>query len=494
MMDLVRITAALALAGCMSTSASPPPSGAVEQSLEAAATEAGVPPELVVAIAVEEGGVARPAIRLVDADENVPTAGMLELRRGRLDTLALGARLIGTSVDAIRADTELGTRAGARVLAELGAQYGADASLASWRRALEVMAGMDDQMSSAYASRVLELVRTGGEFPARDGERVRIAAHPELPAENVARVIAPAAPEFPGAQWFTTSCTDKCTVGRPLGHASVNKIVIHDTEGNWDGSVATLQYDPAKSVHYIIDADGSRVGQFRSENDTTWHGGNYYYNETSIGIEHVGVAANAAGYSPALYAKSRQLVQSIRTRWSVPLDRSHIIGHYQIPDGTVISESSAPCTGPLDTCETSSQFGGAQNHRDPGYYWQWCQYMEALGGSCTCNDAWDHWNCTSDKTEAVRCHAGQVEIAHCATACSVQPVGVDDVCMTDDGGGNGSGSGSGSDGQDRSGFPPDTYEPLPDDGSDPGGCATTRGPGSLLALGVALLALRRRRR
>ena len=32
--------------------------------------------------------------------------------------------------------------------------------------------------------------------------------------------------------------------------------------------MATLQFDSGKSVQYIIDADGSRVGQFRAETDT----------------------------------------------------------------------------------------------------------------------------------------------------------------------------------------------------------------------------------
>jgi N-acetyl-anhydromuramyl-L-alanine amidase AmpD len=240
-------------------------------------------------------------------------------------------------------------------------------------------------------------------------------------------------PVYPGAFWFTTSCTNKCDVGRPLGNAAVNKIVIHDTEGGWDGSVATLQNDSGKSVHYIVDADGSRVGQFRPETDTTWHAGNYYYNETSIGIEHVGVASDPAGYSDGLYETSEKLVKDIRTRWSVPLDRAHIVGHYQIPDGSKISQSSPACADTLDACETSPNYGGASNHRDPGYHWQWCQYMEHLGGECTCNDAYELWNCTTDQKEAVRCVNGTVEIDQCTGGCDVMPIGTADVCHTDDG-------------------------------------------------------------
>jgi N-acetyl-anhydromuramyl-L-alanine amidase AmpD len=344
---------------------------------------------------------------------------------------------------------------------------------------------MGELAAHDYASRVLAILRAGGSFPARDGERVRIAAHREIPV--TADVIHPdATPDFPGAIWFTTSCSNKCTVGRPLGNDAVDKIVIHDTEGGWDASVATLQNDGGKSVHYIVDADGSRVGQFRPETDTTWHAGNYYYNETSIGIEHVGVASDPAGYSDGLYATSQALVQDIRTRWNVPLDRKHIVGHYQIPDGNVLAESHAPCSDTLDACENSDNFGGADHHRDPGFHWQWCQYMQGLGGSCTCNDAWPLWNCTTDGAEAVRCVNGNVEIEACTAGCTVMPIGQDDQCNVappaPDGG---IPSGSGSD--------PQADPSLPTTPGSSAGCAIADPRGGLIVVFALGFAARRRR-
>ncbi len=174
------------LVGCTAPTSAPAPApqsqgapSAVARLVSSAAAEAGVPADLLVAIAIEEGGVKLPAMRLVRDDDNVPVAGLLELRHGRLDTLALGAQLMGTTEDALRADTELGTRAGARVLATLGAQYGATTELASWRRALEVLSGMDDDSARDYASRVLTILRDGGDYPARDAEQLRLVAHPE---------------------------------------------------------------------------------------------------------------------------------------------------------------------------------------------------------------------------------------------------------------------------------------------------------------------------
>jgi N-acetyl-anhydromuramyl-L-alanine amidase AmpD len=450
-LPLALVAAAL---GC-ATPTTTPPEGPVAQSIARAAADANVPRDLVVAVAAVEGGLNLSPVRVPDPADHVPVAGALELRHGRFDSLARGAQLTGVAELALRSDTEAATRAGALVLAELGRDtHARNEDLSSWRSALVTLSGLDDSSAARYADDVLATLAAGGDFAAYGGERVHLAAHSELSSAAAvsirAHADAAATPEFPGAIWFQTSCTGKCDTTRTAGDAVVDTIVIHDTEGGWTASVATLQNDAGKSVHYIVDADGSRVGQFVPESYTAWHAGNYYYNQRSVGIEHVGTASNPNGYSDALYAKSEALVKSIRTRWKVPLDRTHIIGHYQIPDGNVEAESSAPCADKLDACETSGTFGGADNHRDPGENWMWCTYMKALGGSCDCNDAWPLWNCTTDRKQAVRCTNGNVEIESCTAGCVTKPVGQDDACRmtTPSGSGNGNdgGGSSGSDG------------------------------------------------
>src|SRR5512135_2529128 len=107
-------TLALVTCACAGSSEGP-----VARSITSAATEADVPADLVMAIAIEEGGVKLAALRTIDPDDNVPVAGALELRHGKLDTLALDAQLMHTTQDTLQADTDLGTRAGAMVLAQL---------------------------------------------------------------------------------------------------------------------------------------------------------------------------------------------------------------------------------------------------------------------------------------------------------------------------------------------------------------------------------------
>ncbi|MEO6951912.1 MAG: N-acetylmuramoyl-L-alanine amidase [Polyangia bacterium] len=399
--------------------------GPVAQAIASAAAESHVSRDLLVAIAAEEGGLRFAPHRTLDLTDHVQVAGYLELRHGKLDTLARAAALAGTTEDALVEDTVLATQMGAAVVAELGAETGASDSPTSWVPALEELSGLSGAARADYARRVLARLQTGGRYDAYAGEVVTLSAHAfELPSV-AQQALGSTTPEYAGALWFDTSCTGKCNIGR---NATVDTIVIHDTEGGWTASVATLQNDPGKSVHYIVDADGSRVGQFRPEADTTWHSGNAVYNARSVGIEHVGYAADAAGYADGLYATSEKLVTDIRTRHSVPVDRTHIIGHYQVPDGAVIGESAAPCSLLLASCETSASYGGASNHRDPGPQWQWCPYMQSLGGSCTCNDAHAHFNCTTNKKQAVRCDNGVVEVRTCASACVAQPSGEDDLC------------------------------------------------------------------
>ncbi len=351
-----------------------------------------------------------------------------ELRRGKIDTLALGAKLLGVSETDIRRDADLGVRAGALVLADLGKKSGARADdLTTWVPALEDLSGYADQRHRVqYAQRVLAALGAGGTFEARGGETITI--EPKIDVQRAAvEIVVPehtmsTLPEYPGAEVFPTDCTNKCDTTR--GGNSVGYIVIHDTEGGWDASVATLQNDPGKSVQYIVGQDGA-IGQFVPESYTAWHAGNYWYNQRSVGIEHVGYYTKT--YPDAEYDASAKLVAYLTKKYGVAKDREHIFGHDQVPNGNVMAESSPPCEQSPASCETGSDYGGAGNHRDPGD-WEWCTYMPRFGGTCKCNDIWNLWNCSSDGTQAFRCTNGNVELQQCTAGCTVEPVGQDDQC------------------------------------------------------------------
>lgn len=439
-LSLALLVVALPIVSC-----DPPPAPGPKQAMvERAATDAGVPVDLMLAIGDVEGGLRHRMRREVHPDELVKVAGVLELRHGSFDSLGRGAELMQRPEDELAADLALGTEAGARVLAALAREEGVSttASLDRWARVVERLSGhRTDAQRQEYRARVFSRLRRGGALRAGNGETILLAAHPEIPVELT---IAPPLPtvqggqDYPGAIWFPTDCSDKCNTSRD---ADVEMIAIHDTEGDWDSSVATLQNDPGKSVHYIIDFDGSRIGQFIPESYNGWHVGNSYFNNRMVGIEHVGVAS-VDDYHAEMYAASAVLVKDIAARHGVPLDRSHIVAHQEVPDGVNIPESSPPCPDSPGTCIESGNYGGAGHHHDPGVYWEWCQYMEMVGGSCKCNDTFELWNCVHDLTMMNRCNAGTVEIVHCADACVVEPIGTDDHCTPVAEGGGGAGGGS----------------------------------------------------
>lgn len=436
----VTLSLATGWVGCAARSASfDGPTGSL---IEASARAEGVPAELMAAIAHVEGGLKLAPMREAHDDEAIPVAGVLELRHGRFDSLSRGAELLRVSQQDLVRDLTLGTRAGARVLADLAARLGVDkrGDIAAWAPVVEELSGhLHQRQRRAYRAQVFAVLRDGGELRARNGEIISLPPRDDIPfdlAMEPPAIGTQGTPQFAGAVWFETPQEGKWQPGR--GGEPVTMIAVHDTEGGWNASVATLQNDPGKSVHYIIDADGSRVGQFISEADTGWHVGNSWYNQHMVGIEHVGFASED-DYQTAMYEVSAALVRDIAHRHGLgpngdgtSLDRKVLVGHQEVPDGGQIPKDSPPCPDSPGTCVKSPNYGGANNHRDPGVNWEWCQYLDIIGegARCKCNDAFKHFNCTHDKTMRVKCDDDvNVQIDHCGgMSCIVEPIGVDDIC------------------------------------------------------------------
>ena len=427
---LVRLLpiALMVAAGCTGESATASP-GAVEAAFTSSAARAAVPRALLLAIAVVEEGLEIEPRSDIDVDNDVPAAGPLQLRRGRLDTLQRAAELAGTTEVELRKDPDRALLAGAQVLAEVGARTNArNDDLSSWSEAIEEMSGFADAAHRAhYAHRVFTILARGGSFPARQGELLELAPSAVSPAltidlsETIRTLAAPA--EYEPAEWIPTSCVRKCKATRE--GQKIELVIIHTTEANWTASVATLQNDPGKSVHYIIGTDG-RVAQFITEATTGYHGGNIDYNERSIGVEHVGYATKP--FTEAEYAVSARLVDHLTEKYAIPRDRAHIIGHDQIPNGTRIDRESPPCMNAPAECQSNVSYGGANHHTDPGI-WEWAPYMARFGGEPKCNDAAPVFRCTNDRTQRYRCKGAEVSVERCANACESEGLDVDASCQ-----------------------------------------------------------------
>jgi N-acetyl-anhydromuramyl-L-alanine amidase AmpD len=119
---------------------------------------------------------------------------------------------------------------------------------------------------------------------------------------------------------------------RPYSN-SLNKIIIHVTQGSWSGAINWFQNPNSRvSAHYVVRSSDGFI-------------------QTSIGIEHEGFVSDPKWFTEPMYDSSAKLSAYICKAYAIPIDRSHIIGHVEIP-GT--------------------------NHTDPGVYWDWAKYMNYI--------------------------------------------------------------------------------------------------------------------
>ncbi|WP_199857819.1 N-acetylmuramoyl-L-alanine amidase [Erythrobacter sp. EC-HK427] len=131
----------------------------------------------------------------------------------------------------------------------------------------------------------------------------------------------------------------------------IDRIVIHITDAGQTPYVGDwfTREEANASSHYMVDQNGD-VLQFVREQDTAWHAGNRTANRRSIGIEHVAVKQGGATYgrthyphtppSEAEYRASAKLVAHLCKKYSLPANRTTIVGHSEINTST--SHTSCP--------------------------------------------------------------------------------------------------------------------------------------------------------
>jgi hypothetical protein len=299
--------------------------------------------------------------------------GCMDLARNRhMDTLGQAAGLLGAPVSSVRSSMSLNMAGAAAVMradaVSLSRAHRVPATLGGWYGAIAQYSGAEHDVAIMYASEVYRIVRTGLTATAPTGEVVRIAPTAVTPDTAAARNVG-VTPTLPAN--CTTGGTDypsaiNCIVptsyaGTTYDTASrptdlpVLGITVHDTEETLDNTIATFWNESnGVSVHYVVDTDGS-VYQCLHEKDVAFQNGNFWYNQRTIGIEHVGVDATGyQWYNAAEYLGSAQLAAYLLTKYNIPLDHEHVMSHGTTPSPTL---------------------GTSPNHVDPGPYWLWDYYL-----------------------------------------------------------------------------------------------------------------------
>ncbi|GAA1069767.1 N-acetylmuramoyl-L-alanine amidase [Kitasatospora nipponensis] len=331
-------------------------------------------------------------------------------------TLDASAELINRAAAELRTDSAQNIRGGAALLARYRRTAG------SWYQAVARFGAAGSQSSGPgtgdraagrlLAERVFTTVRGGVSRTTLDGHRITLPADPALasaeraaegpvaapsapvgspvavpsagPAPVPSAVVSPECPSDLGcdvhpAAYALTDPRDPTSFGnynpadRPADGQAIRFIVIHDTEGSYDGSIAAFQ-DPEQQAcaHYLVRSADGHVTQLVRTQDIAWHAGNKSVNMHSIGIEHEGYALpkdRPTWYSEQLYQSSAELVRYLAARFGVPLDRQHVIGHDDVPGPTQASQSGM--------------------HWDPGTFWDWGHYLDLLNAPIGPGDAGD---------------------------------------------------------------------------------------------------------
>ncbi|MFE7171930.1 N-acetylmuramoyl-L-alanine amidase [Streptomyces sp. NPDC057616] len=167
---------------------------------------------------------------------------------------------------------------------------------------------------------------------------------------GVEKPRTPGAVDFRGARWLAASSANYRRADRPADYP-IDRVVVHVTQGSFASAVkAFLNPAHQAAAHYIVRQNGE-ITQMIRELDVAFHSGNRAYNERSVGIEHEGFVEHRSSFTDAMYAASARLTAGICGRYGIPIDRTHIIGHSEVP--------------------------GA-DHTDPGRYWDWDRYLRLV--------------------------------------------------------------------------------------------------------------------
>ncbi|MCG5213146.1 peptidoglycan recognition protein family protein [Streptosporangium soli] len=335
--------------------------GPVAAAFAKAAAGQEVPRDLLVALAYAETHL--------DGHGGKPSAsggyGMLHLVSSPANgSLERAAELTGTPVSALKSDDAANIAGGAAVLRahadRLGLDAAARADTARWYEAVAAYGGASSaEVARLYADTVYEMINTGIKAVTPAGETVTVGARAVQPdrgkyekTRDIDSKFAAAAVDYPSAHWVPASTSNYAVSSRP-GSDRIDRIVIHVAQGSYAGTISWFQNPAAKvSSHYVVRSSDGDVTQMVREKDRAWHAGDY--NRRSVGIEHEGYVANASWFTDAMYRSSAALTRNIADRYGIPKDRTHIVGHNQVPGAT---------------------------HTDPGPNWNWSKYMQFVTGS-----------------------------------------------------------------------------------------------------------------
>ncbi len=160
--------------------------------------------------------------------------------------------------------------------------------------------------------------------------------------------------EAPGSDWDRSPNFDAGAI-RP------RFIVLHTTEGNFNGAVSWLKNPKSKvSAHYVVRARDGYVKQLVREKDKAWHA--RCWNPQAIGIEMEGFLRDPSSFTGPLLRAASRIVKHLSRAHGIPSNSTRIVGHDAAERGMLDG------TG-LENCN---------DHGDPGRHFDWSGFWRLV--------------------------------------------------------------------------------------------------------------------
>ena len=357
------------------------PSGELASAFASAAQQYGVPQQLLMAISYSETHwnahlASSPDNGDSGATESVYGPMSLYLDPNGSGTVAQAAADLGVSLARVETDPTTNIAGAAAVLVDdskttNNGQKPPSNDVNQWYGAVAKYVGNDlYEPAKWFANNVYALMQSGVDGVATDGERLSVpaqAVNPETSQIDILNLthLQPGPSDYPNTnEWVPSGGKHYGSSNRPKNGLFIQYIVIHDTEEDYPSTIRTFR-NPGGccSANYVVDGEAGgaypTVTQLVHNKDIAYQAGNYWVNQHSIGIEHVGFADAPNGYyTQKLYDASAQLVAYLCAVYNIPIDRAHILGHGSVP-------------GP-------SQVYVHGMHWDPGPFWDWAYYLNRV--------------------------------------------------------------------------------------------------------------------
>ena len=331
-----------------------------EQLFATAATYFDVPQDLLEVIAWHQSSYA-PVWDHPDDEHHAhrPAYGWMGLTP---EQIALASELSGSPTEALMNKREPNVMAGALLLSHLRDEVSptapGDHVDVRWWPILTAWSDFGEEwLDHDWAREVMRSLQLGLEEEAADGQLVTIAPRRIAGLEDVVFVAPPVGEDdqarstlgYPARARFQAAHSSNQS-SRSGGSAAINRIVIHTTEGSYNGAISWFRNSSSNvSAHYVLRRSDGEVTQMVGDDRKAWHAcGN---NNDTIGIEHEGTSYSSTQWTPAILDSSARLSAWLVQQYNIPIDRNHIVGHGEIQP---------------DSCSGRS---------DPGAYFPWDDYM-----------------------------------------------------------------------------------------------------------------------